>query len=92
MLLGFYICSLNREIRVRKEDNTVRKVKSCGILCFRKRPTIAFLLMRHPHRYDLPKGHIREGESERVCAIREFTEETGISEKEIKRKINQLIN
>ena len=36
----------------------MRKLKSCGVLVFRKQPHCSFSLMKHPHRYDLPKGHI----------------------------------
>ena len=56
----------------------MNKVKACGVLVFRKHPTPAFLLMKHHHRWDLPKGHVEEGESERECALREMWEETGI--------------
>ncbi len=56
----------------------MRKVKSCGVLVFREHPRRAFLLMRHPHRYDLPKGHIDDGETEQQCALREMEEETGL--------------
>src|SRR5690242_20644475 len=52
--------------------------KSCGVILFRRAPELSFLLMRHPDRYDLPKGHIEEGESELACALRELTEETGV--------------
>ena len=38
-----------------------------------------FLLMRHPTRWDLPKGHCEEGESFISAALRETEEETGIS-------------
>lgn len=34
--------------------------------------------MKHPRRWDLPKGHVDEGESEMQCALRELEEETGI--------------
>lgn len=34
--------------------------------------------MKHTDRLDLPKGHIEEGETETVCALRELHEETGI--------------
>ena len=44
----------------------------------RTQPQMSFLLMQHPHRYDLPKGHIEAGEDEWSCAIRELYEETGI--------------
>jgi 8-oxo-dGTP pyrophosphatase MutT (NUDIX family) len=54
------------------------QLKSCGILVTRGRPIAEFLLMRHPTRWDLPKGHVDPGESERACAFRELWEETGI--------------
>ena len=57
----------------------MREVKSCGVLCLRNPGEAEFLLMRHANRYDLPKGHVEEGESELECAIRELQEETGIS-------------
>lgn len=56
----------------------MKKVKSCGVLLFKSSPNLAFLLMRHPYRYDLPKGHIHAGETESACALREMEEETGI--------------
>ena len=55
------------------------KIKSCGFLIFRKDPNPSFLLMRHPSRWDLPKGHVDDGESNRECALRELEEETGIT-------------
>jgi bis(5'-nucleosidyl)-tetraphosphatase len=57
----------------------MKKTKACGVLVFRRQPQLSFLLMKHPHRYDLPKGHIEEGETEEQCALREMWEETGIS-------------
>ena len=57
----------------------LRELKSCGVLCFREKPAQAFLVMKHPHRLDMPKGHIREGETETECALRELREETGIT-------------
>lgn len=56
----------------------MRKVKSCGVLVFRSQPSLSFLLMKHPRRYDLPKGHLEHGETELDCALRELREETGI--------------
>ncbi len=41
--------------------------------------SVEFLLMRHPTRWDLPKGHCDEGESFLETALRETEEETGIS-------------
>lgn len=55
------------------------KLKACGVLCFRQDPQPAFLLMKHIDRWDLPKGHIKKGESELECALREFNEETGLA-------------
>jgi len=39
--------------------------------------------MRHPNRWDLPKGHCDSGESFLETAIRETWEETGIAASEI---------
>lgn len=56
---------------------------SCGFLILRGQPIDSFLLMKHPRRWDLPKGHVDEGESLMQCALRELEEETGISSKDI---------
>ena len=56
---------------------------SCGFLIYRKDPNPTFLLMRHANRWDLPKGHVDEGETEMECALRELEEETGISKSDI---------
>ena len=55
------------------------ELKSCGVLILRGSPVKEFLLMKHPKRWDLPKGHIDDGETEVECALREMWEETGIS-------------
>jgi 8-oxo-dGTP pyrophosphatase MutT (NUDIX family) len=34
--------------------------------------------MKHPRRWDLPKGHVDDGETNLQCALRELFEETGI--------------
>ena len=44
---------------------------------------ISFLLLKHPSRWDLPKGHVDPGETNMECAIRELTEETGIQEQDL---------
>lgn len=54
----------------------MREITSCGVLCFYKD---SFLLMHHDKRYDLPKGHMKPGETELQTALRELEEETGIS-------------
>jgi 8-oxo-dGTP pyrophosphatase MutT (NUDIX family) len=59
------------------------EVKSCGVIVFRREPVLEFLLMKHPTRWDLPKGHLDPGESEVGCALRELREETGIDAQNI---------
>lgn len=61
----------------------MRKVKSCGIILFTKKAK-RFLLLKHPDRYDLPKGHVQHDETDLECALREFVEETGIDLQNIK--------
>ena len=39
--------------------------------------------MKHPTRWDLPKGHVDPGETELECALRETEEETGIAAEDI---------
>lgn len=56
----------------------VKQPLSCGFLIVRGQPIDSFLLLRHPRRWDLPKGHVDEGETELECALRELLEETGI--------------
>lgn len=58
-------------------------IKACGVLVFRSEPVESFLLMRHKHRLDLPKGHMEPGESEVECALRELREEAGIGADEV---------
>ena len=54
------------------------ELKSCGVLIVRGDPVQSFLLMQHPDRWDLPKGHVDRGETDLDCAFRELEEETGI--------------
>lgn len=56
-----------------------KQLKSCGVLVSRGEPIESFLLMRHPNRWDLPKGHVDPGETDIECALRELEEETGIA-------------
>jgi 8-oxo-dGTP pyrophosphatase MutT (NUDIX family) len=58
------------------------EVRSCGIIVFKREPR-EFLLMRHPNRWDLPKGHVDPGETDLECALRELQEETGIGADDI---------
>jgi 8-oxo-dGTP pyrophosphatase MutT (NUDIX family) len=39
--------------------------------------------MKHPSRWDLPKGHVDPGETELQCALRELEEETSIDAHQI---------
>ena len=61
----------------------MRQVMSCGFLLLRREPELSFLLMRHPTRWDLPKGNVEAGENELQCAYRELYEETGIKEEDL---------
>ncbi|MAI30599.1 MAG: NUDIX domain-containing protein [Rubripirellula sp.] len=57
-----------------------KRVTAAGILLMTGPPdSVEFLLMRHPTRWDLPKGHCDKGESFLETALRETEEETGIS-------------
>src|SRR5436305_835819 len=61
----------------------MRSVKSCGVLVYRLRPQLSVLLLQHPDRLDLPKGHLEEGEDELACALRELGEETGLTREDV---------
>ena len=77
----------DREIQVTwitENGQQIRSVKSCGGIIFRRHentqnPVYEFLLLKHPNRYDLAKGHQEVGESEMQTALREIHEETGIA-------------
>lgn len=64
-------------------ETPMPQTKACGFLVVRGTPVTSFLLMKHPHRWDLPKGHVDQGETEMQCALRELEEETGIRADEI---------
>jgi 8-oxo-dGTP pyrophosphatase MutT (NUDIX family) len=40
-------------------------------------------------KWDLPKGKIEKGEKEEACAVREVTEETGVTDLRLKKKIGE---
>ncbi len=58
--------------------------KSCGIVLYREEAgTNLFLILHYPSgHWDLPKGHVEEGETEHETAARELLEETGIADLE----------
>jgi bis(5'-nucleosidyl)-tetraphosphatase len=70
-------------LHVTNGDESVKRPLSCGFLIVRGDPISAFLLMEHPDRLDLPKGHVDPGESDLECALRELEEETGITDGDI---------
>lgn len=53
-------------------------VQAAGFLLISRQPPASFLLMKHPTRWDLPKGHADAGEDLLQTALRETDEETGI--------------
>lgn len=61
----------------------LKEIRACGVLVLRDEPERSFLLMKHARRWDLPKGHIDDDETDEECALRELREETGIKAKEI---------
>ena len=89
------ICSLQDEFCCQKfragggecelsgNDGSVKQPRSCGFLIVSGMPVNAFLLMKHPDRWDLPKGHVDPGETDLECALRELEEETGFTEREL---------
>lgn len=62
----------------------MKQPRSCGFLIVRGDPIESFLLMKHPSRWDLPKGHVDPGETDMECALRELEEETGIRKDQLR--------
>ena len=58
--------------------------RSTGVLCFRRDAAApggrVFLLLDHGRFWDLPKGHLDQGEDDLTAALRELAEETGIDD------------
>jgi 8-oxo-dGTP pyrophosphatase MutT (NUDIX family) len=61
------------------DERPMTKLRSCGVLVVRGSPVREVLLMEHPQRLDIPKGHVEPGETDEQCALRELEEETGIA-------------
>ena len=61
-----------------------KQEKSCGAVIYRDEGGRRLYLLLHyaEGHWDLPKGHVEDGESEEQTARREIFEETGISELE----------
>jgi ADP-ribose pyrophosphatase YjhB (NUDIX family) len=47
------------------------------------------LFIKRLAKWDLPKGKIEKGENEEECAVREVTEETGVKDLHLKKKIGE---
>lgn len=62
---------------------TPPETRACGVFLVRGKPIREFLLLRHADRWDLAKGHVEPGETDRQCALREMTEETGFAADEV---------
>lgn len=60
----------------------IKKEKSAGAIIFRKGGGKIYYLLLHYEagHWDFPKGHIEEGENEKIASLREIKEETGIEE------------
>ncbi len=58
----------------------MKQLFSAGVVIFRMRDSNReYLLLHYPHgHWDLPKGKIEKGESNRQAALRELKEETGL--------------
>ena len=64
----------------------VRKERSAGFVVFTEQEDgkRLYLLLHYPSgRWDFPKGHVEEGESEIGAALRELREETGLTDVEV---------
>lgn len=70
----------------------MKKVISAGGIVIRNNPNKQILLMIYTHIKGLgfPKGHVEEGETLEQTAIREVTEETGLTELKIVKKLGVI--
>lgn len=68
--------------------------KSCGLIVYYKKGDfVEYLLLHYPQgHWDLPKGHVEEGENEKQTALRELKEETGIDDAEVKESFREEIH
>ena len=57
--------------------STESEIRSCGVLVMTRSSPRKFLLMRHTKRWDLPKGHVDEGE-ETVTGEFTVADEVGV--------------
>jgi bis(5'-nucleosidyl)-tetraphosphatase len=63
--------------------NSQPEIVSAGFLILRQSPDQSVLLLKHPDRWDIPKGHCDPGETELETAWRELFEETGLNSEQV---------
>ena len=81
-LMKIYIPTENPEDTYRKICSEFKNVNAAGGLVSNRRGD--YLLIKRYGLWDLPKGHQEAGEDIRTTALREVSEETGISQLELR--------
>lgn len=72
---------MGKEQKSKEQKNEIKEF-SAGVIVFsEKSGRRKYLVLHYPSgHFDFPKGHLETGETELQAAIRELTEETGISQ------------
>ena len=84
-LMKIYIPSVDEEDTYRRICAEFKEVAAGGGLVSNRRGD--YLLINRNGLWDLPKGHLEEGEDTEECALREVREETGVDALSIRRLI-----
>lgn len=76
----FYTADTSYNHFVKDMKTMPGKEKSCGVILFRMQEGNIQTLLIHQHQghWCFPKGHMKQGETERQTAAREVQEETGV--------------